>query len=170
LDGSGSETLIASNPNVDIDSVIQLGWGQPVVGYRYTDDRARSVYIDPATKALGDELAKALPDMPLMNIVGRSNSGDKLLIHPGSDVDPGEYLVLDGATNRMDPVLNSSDSINGSGLAPMKSVTVPTADGKSIPAYVTMRADLGPGPHPAVVMPHGGPSARDIWAFDWLGE
>jgi dipeptidyl aminopeptidase/acylaminoacyl peptidase len=47
---------------------------------------------------------------------------------------------------------------------------VPTADGQSIPAYVTMRSDLGPGPHPAVVMPHGGPSSRDIWAFDWLGQ
>jgi dipeptidyl aminopeptidase/acylaminoacyl peptidase len=170
LDGSGGETLVASNPNVDISSVILLGPGQPVVGYRYTDDRTRSVYLDPAMKTLGNALAQALPDMPLMNIVGSTKSGDKLLIHAGSDVDPGEYFLLDRATNRMDPVLNSSNSIDGSGLAPMKSVSVPTSDGKSIPAYVTMRGDLGPGPHPAVVMPHGGPSARDIWAFDWLGQ
>jgi hypothetical protein len=132
LDGSGRETLVASNPNVDIDSVIQLGPGQPVVGYRYTDDRTHSVYLDPATKVLGDALGKALPDMPLMNIVGSSKLGDKLLIHAGSDVDPGVYFLLDRATNRMDPVLNSSNSIDGSGLAPMKSVSVPTADGKSI--------------------------------------
>jgi hypothetical protein len=48
LDGSAKETLIASNPDVDIDSVIRLGPGEPVVGYRYTDDRTRSVYTDPA--------------------------------------------------------------------------------------------------------------------------
>jgi dienelactone hydrolase len=170
LDGSGSETLVASNPNVDIDSVIQLGPGQPVVGYRYTDDRTRSVYLNPELKKLGDALARALPEMPLKNIIASSRSGDKLLIHAGSDVDPGVYYLLDRTSNRMDPVLNSSESIDGSGLAPMKPVSVPTADGKSIPAYVTMRSDLGPGPHPTIVMPHGGPSSRDIWAFDWLGQ
>jgi dipeptidyl aminopeptidase/acylaminoacyl peptidase len=52
----------------------------------------------------------------------------------------------------------------------MKAVSVPTADGKSIPAYVTMRSDLGPGAHPAIVMPHGGPADRDTWGFDWLGQ
>jgi dipeptidyl aminopeptidase/acylaminoacyl peptidase len=40
-----------------------------------------------------------------------------------------------------------------------------------IPAYLT----LPPGndtPHglPAIVLPHGGPSARDNWGFDWLAQ
>ncbi len=40
-----------------------------------------------------------------------------------------------------------------------------------IPAYLT----LPPGsadPHglPAIVLPHGGPSARDTWGFDWLAQ
>lgn len=170
LDGSGTETLVASNPDVDIDAVINVGPGQPVVGYRYTDDRTRSVYTEPAMQSLGKALAQALPDMPLINFVGSSRDQTKILLHAGSDVDPGVYFLLDRKTNRMDPVLNSSDSIDGSGLAPVKSVSVPMSDGKSIPAYVTMRSDLGPGPHPAVVMPHGGPTDRDTWSFDWLGQ
>jgi dipeptidyl aminopeptidase/acylaminoacyl peptidase len=170
LDGSGSESLVASNSDVDIDSVIELGAGQPVVGYRYTDERTHSIYTEPAMQALGNALSQALPEMPLINFVASSKDGDKVLLHAGSDVDPGVYFLLDRKTNRMDPVLNSSESIDGSGLAPMKAVSVPTADGKSIPAYVTMRSDLGQGPHPAVVMPHGGPSDRDRWAFDWLGQ
>ena len=170
LDGSGKETLIASNANVDIDSVIRLGAGEPVVGYRYTDDRTRSVYTDPTIQSLGNALAKAIPDMPLVNFVAMSKTGDKLLLHAGSDVDPGVYFLLDRKTHRMDPLINSSDLIDGTGLAPMKSVSVPTSDGKSIPAYVSMRTDLGAGPHPAVVMPHGGPTDRDEWGFDWLGQ
>lgn len=170
LDGSARERLIASNPNVDIDSVIRLGPGEAVVGYRYTDDRTRSVYTDPAMQSLGRALAKALPDMPLINFVAISKTRKKLLLHAGSDVDPGEFFLLDQTTHRMDPVLNSSDLIDGKGLAPMKAVSVQTADGKSIPAYITMRSDLGAGPHPAIVMPHGGPSDRDEWGFDWLGQ
>jgi dipeptidyl aminopeptidase/acylaminoacyl peptidase len=170
LDGSGTETLIASNPDVDIDSVIQMAAGEPVVGYRYTDERTHSVYLEPAMQSLGNALAKALPTTPLINFVASSRDRDKVLLHAGSDVDPGVYLILDRKARRMEPMLNSSDSIDGSGLAPMKAVSIPTADGKSIPAYVTMRSDLGPGAHPSIVLPHGGPSDRDTWGFDWLGQ
>jgi dipeptidyl aminopeptidase/acylaminoacyl peptidase len=108
--------------------------------------------------------------MPLINFVGSSKDGNKLLLHAGSDVDPGVFFLLDRATKRMDPMLNSNELIDGSGLAPMKAVSVPTSDGKTIPAYVTMRTDLPPGPRPAVVMPHGGPAARDTWGYDWVGQ
>ncbi len=170
LDSTGSEQLVASNPSVDIENVIQLGPGDPVVGYQYTDDKTHSVYIDNAMKHLGDELAKALPNRPLIDFIGRSKDGQKILLHVASDVDPGVFFILDRSTNRMEPVLNSNDLIDGSGLAPMRAVSVPTKDGKSIPAYVTMRSDLSAGPHPAIVMPHGGPSERDSWGFDWLGQ
>jgi len=170
LDGSGAETLVASNPDVDIDSTIQLNSGQSVVGYRYTDERTRAVYTDPDIQALGKSLAEALPQSPLIDFVGTSRDGNKILLHAASDVDPGVFFVLDRKTHRMDPVVNSSDAIDGAGLAPMKAVTIPTSDGHSIPAYVTMRADLAPGTHPTIVLPHGGPSDRDSWGFDWLGQ
>ena len=170
LDGSGAESVVASNPDFDIDSVIQFGPGAPVVGFRYTDDRSHSIYLDPAAQMLGHELMLALDTMPLINVIRSSTDGNKVLLHAGSDVDPGVYFLLDRTTNRLSPVLSSRDKLDGVTLAPMKSVSIPTADGKTIPAYVTMRDDLGAGPHPAVVMPHGGPSARDTWRFDWLGQ
>ena len=170
LDEGHAETFIASNPNVDIDGVIELGPGKPVVGYRYTDDRTHSVYTDPGMISLGKALSTALQDMPLINFVGSSADGNKLLIHAGSDVDPGVYFLLDRRAKKLDPVLNSSNSIDGSQLAPVKAVSIPTSDGARIPAYVTMRSDLAPGPHPAVVLPHGGPEARDTWRFGWLEQ
>lgn len=170
LDGSGAETLVASSPDYDIDSVIQFGPGDPVVGFRYTNDRTRSIYIDPTAQALGKGLTDALTDMPLINVLTSSRDGNKILLSAGSDVDPGVYYILDRTARRLEPVLRSRDALNGIELAPMKAVTVATSDGKSIPAYVTMRSDLGSGPHPAIVMPHGGPSDRDSWGFDWLGQ
>ena len=170
LDGSGSETVVGSDPDSDIDSVIQFGSGEPVVGFRYTDDRTRSIYIDPKAQAIGRGLMEALNSTPLINILATSKDGNKILVHASSDVAPGTYYLLDLATRHMKPVLDSRENLNGMDLAPMKAVSIPTADGKTIPAYVTMRTDLGTGPHPAVVMPHGGPSDRDVWGFDWLGQ
>lgn len=170
LDGTGAQTLVGSNPDFDIDDVIQLGVGEPVVGFRYTDDRRRSIYIDPKAQAIGRGLMTALASTPLINILASSKDGNKVLVHAGSDVEPGTYFLLDLTTRRLGRVIDSRENLNGVVLAPMQSVSIPTADGKTIPAYVTMRADLGAGPHPAVVMPHGGPSARDVWGFDWLGQ
>ena len=39
-----------------------------------------------------------------------------------------------------------------------------------IPAYLTMSKDGPAKGRPAVVLPHGGPSARDSWGFDWLAQ
>ena len=39
-----------------------------------------------------------------------------------------------------------------------------------IPAYLTMSKDGPAKRRPAVVFPHGGPSARDNGDFDWLAQ
>ena len=56
-------------------------------------------------------------------------------------------------------------------LATVEAISYPAADGTMIPAYLT----LPPGQEkakglPAIVMPHGGPSSRDVWGFDWLAQ
>jgi len=54
-------------------------------------------------------------------------------------------------------------------LTPVRRVDVPTADGHTVPAYLTI-----PEGHtvngPAVILPHGGPSSRDALGFDWLAQ
>jgi dipeptidyl aminopeptidase/acylaminoacyl peptidase len=45
------------------------------------------------------------------------------------------------------------------------------ADGTSIPGYLTLPPGVETAKDlPAIVMPHGGPSARDYWRFDWLAQ
>src|ERR1700752_1638926 len=55
-------------------------------------------------------------------------------------------------------------------LSPVKAVTYKSRDGATIPAYVTIPAGSSGKAMPAVVLPHGGPSARDEWGFDWLAQ
>jgi dipeptidyl aminopeptidase/acylaminoacyl peptidase len=58
--------------------------------------------------------------------------------------------------------------LEGLKLAKMQPVSYPAADGKMIPAYLTLPPG-GTGKRlPALVMPHGGPDARYQWGFDWL--
>jgi dipeptidyl aminopeptidase/acylaminoacyl peptidase len=171
LDGSGAESLIASNPQVDIDDVVRIGNGLKVIGYTYADESRHAEYFDPEFKALAASLSKALPNLPLVDFVDSSADGRKLLIYAGSDTDPGRYYLFDRDKKALNEAMVERPDLQGRTLAEVKAVTVPGADGAQIPAYLT----LPPGKAaakglPAVVLPHGGPSARDEWGFDWLPQ
>jgi dipeptidyl aminopeptidase/acylaminoacyl peptidase len=47
---------------------------------------------------------------------------------------------------------------------------VPAPDGAKIPAYLTLPPGKQAKNLPAVVLPHGGPSSRDEWGFDFLSQ
>jgi dipeptidyl aminopeptidase/acylaminoacyl peptidase len=170
LDGSMSEKLVASNPRVDIDDVVRLGDGQRVIGYTYAEDKRFTVYFDPEFKALSASLSKALPQLPLVEFVDSSHDGQRLLIHAGSDTDPGRYYVFDRAKKSLTPAMVDRPELEGRTLASVKPVTITAPDGTKIPAYLTLPPGKAAKGLPAVILPHGGPSARDYWGFDWLTQ
>ena len=170
LDGTRERTLIASNKQVDIDDVARLGHGQKVIGYTYVDDRRRTVYFDPEIKSLAAALGKALPQQPVLSFINASADGSKLLISAYGDTDPGSFYVYDKTNRHLDEIAPVRVALLGTQLAPVRSITFPAADGASVPAYLTLPPGSNGKNLPAVVLPHGGPSARDEWTFDWLPQ
>lgn len=170
LDGTMTTTLIAKNPAVDIDGVTRFGRGQRVIGYTYADDRRHTVYFDPEFKKLSASLGRALPNLPIIDFAGASADGSKLLVFAGSDTAPGTYYWLDRKTQEMSLLADVRPPLGKKPLSPVKSVRYTTRDGASIPAYLTIPAASSGKNLPAIVLPHGGPSARDEWGFDWLAQ
>jgi dipeptidyl aminopeptidase/acylaminoacyl peptidase len=120
---------------------------------------------------LAASLSKALPHLPIIDFVDSTMDGRKLLIFAGSDSDPGRFYLFDRDTKSLNEAMLQRPQLEGRVLAQMKPVTIAARDGASIPAYLTLppgRADAKG--LPAVVLPHGGPSARDDWGFDWLSQ
>ena len=169
LDGSGATTQVAANSQVDIDSVVRIGRGQRVIGYTYADDRRHTVYFDPEFSSLGNAIGAALGN-EMVNFEGASADGSKLLIFASSDSDPGSFYVFDKATRHMDKVAAVRPELEGRKLASVKTVSVPATDHVQIPAYLTLPPSGAAKNLPAVVLPHGGPTARDEWGFDWLAQ
>jgi len=171
LDGSLAERLIAEHPRVDIDGVERIGDGQRVIGYSYSDETGKVEYFDSEFKALAESLSKALPNLPLINFVDSTADGRKLLIFAGSDNDPGRFYIFDRDRKSLNEAMLERPQLEGRKLAKVRPVTIPAPDGAQIPGYLT----LPPGREsakglPAVILPHGGPSARDYWGFDWLSQ
>lgn len=170
LDDSKAETVVASHPRVDIDDVVRIGNGQRVIGYTYADERRHTVYFDPEYKALAASLRKVLPNLPLVTFVNASQDGNKVLLFASSDNDAGRFYLFDKAKKSLGEVMPVRAGLAGRTLASVKSVTYKAADGTVVPAYLTLPAGKSPKGLPAVVMPHGGPSSRDEWGFDWLAQ
>lgn len=175
LDNSLTKSDVLRRSDVDIDGLILLGRQRKVIGATYATDKRHTVYFDPEIEKLRASLAKALGGDRLVNMVGLSEDEKKMIVWAGSDVDPGQYYYLDRATRQMSPLFPSRAQLDGVKLSEVKPVSIKVADGTLVPGYLT----LPPGSNgkgadgkalPAIIMPHGGPSARDEWGFDWLAQ
>ncbi|AJP73858.1 alpha/beta hydrolase family protein [Sphingomonas hengshuiensis] len=170
LDGSLKRELVLANPEVDVDALIRIGRQQRVVGASFSTERRQVSYFDPQIRALAASLGKALPGLPIVGVGDASLDEKKLVIFAGSDVDPGHYYLLDRTTKKMAEISPVRPDLAGVPLATVKAIRYKAADGTEVPAYLTLPPGSDGKNIPAIVMPHGGPSARDEWGFDWLSQ
>ncbi len=169
LDPGRAEQLVYANPQVDVAAVIRIGRQQRVVGARYYTDYRHDEYFAPDIKALIESLGRALHAQP--HVLDTSIDESRLLVQTSSDVDPGVYYLFDKKTHQLQTLFVVRNQLEGVKLAKVTPVTYAATDGTPIPGYLT----LPPGVDslkglPAIVMPHGGPSSRDVWGFDWLAQ
>lgn len=170
LDGENSEKLLLARPDVDVDGFVTIGRNARVIGVSYTTDKAEVHYLDPELKRLSGALSRGLPDLPLVHFNDSSQDERKLLLWAGSDVDPGRYYLLDRDAKGLTELALSRAALEGRPLAKVQHIEFQAADGTKIPAYLTRPPGSEGRKLPAIVMPHGGPSARDSWGFDWLAQ
>ena len=169
LDGSGKEDLIFAHPEVDVSGFVRVGRRDRVIGVRYVTDFADVHYIDADIAKMSAALAHAIPDLPLIRVVDSSEDERKMLIWAGSDTNPGRYFLFNRDTKTLALLLAVRPELENVALGVMQPMTYLARDGTKIPGYLT----FPPGKSdvtglPAIVMPHGGPEARDEWGFDWL--
>ena len=169
LDGNLTRTLLFAHPQVDVSGFVRVGRAERVIGVSYATDQRYVEYIDPAYRSLAEALARALPNLPQINFIDSSQDENQLLLRASSDIDPGRYYLYDRTTRGLNELMLAQPELEGVTLARQQPINYTAADGTQIPAYLTMP----PGREnakglPAIVMPHGGPSARDEWGYDWL--
>jgi dipeptidyl aminopeptidase/acylaminoacyl peptidase len=171
LDGSMSEALVFSRPDVDIDGLIEIGRRYRVVGVSYATDYRTDVYFDPEIDKITTTISKALASDSKVWIADSSVDEKKLLLFSSRDDDPGVYYLLDRQAHHLDTFLVAREELEGVKLAKVKPITYAASDGTGIPGYLTLPPNAGTAKGlPAIVMPHGGPGARDEWGFDWLAQ
>lgn len=170
LDGSMKKELAFADPDVDVNGVVTVGRRGRVVGVTFSKERREVQYFDPEYGKLVINLGKALPSLPLINIIDSSADEKVHLVYASSDTDAGRYFLYDATKKSLSPLGADRPELAGTKLGPMQAITYQATDGTAIPAYLTLPAGSSGKRLPAIVMPHGGPASRDEWGFDWLSQ
>lgn len=159
--------LVYSHPLVDIGGPVM--WNDRLVGVSYQAERPEVYWLDPDARALFAQLKRAFPDT-FPDVVGESRDGRRLLLDVYADRQPSKYVLLDRTTNQARVLAYQYPGLSPDNLASMKSISYKARDGAVIPGYLTVPNGVAPAGLPLIVMPHGGPIARDTWGFDFLQQ
>ncbi len=155
---------IFEHPEVDVSNALMDRDGN-IDGIFYEDDRPRVRWLNAEMAEIQATIDRAFPGKTNM-IRSRSRDGNRMLVFSTAADDPGTYYVFDRAGRRMELFASPFDGLERVRFAPVRPVTYQTREGQRIHGYLTLplgRAERG---LPLVVLPHGGPFARDSWVFD----
>ncbi|HTU12973.1 MAG TPA: S9 family peptidase [Allosphingosinicella sp.] len=155
---------IFEHPSVDVTAPI-IGESGQVEGISYEDDRPRTHWLNPDFRAIQATVDRALPGK-VNALLNRSDDGNRILIWSSAADDPGTYYVYDRRARRLETFASPYAQLIDRRFAPVRAITYRTRDGTEIPAYLTLPPGRPERGLPLVLLPHGGPFARDGWSFD----
>src|SRR5690606_4610093 len=168
---SGDEDLVERDPDDESDFAgaifTDLTDGR-LVTY-YLGDRVRIYARDQEFAADLEFLRANLPEGDIYP-GGMTKDERKMLVTVQRDVDPGSVYLFDRDARTIEKLYESRPELPTEHLSEMRAVRYTARDGLEIPAYLTLPKGLEPQNLPAIVFPHGGPWARDVYGYDSFAQ
>ncbi|MBE9065989.1 S9 family peptidase [Leptolyngbya cf. ectocarpi LEGE 11479] len=158
---------------VEVDPENQVDFGGAVFS-EATDELMVTYYVGdrirlyPQNDAIAADVAWLQQQLPDADIALKSLTQDDrfALIGAQSDVNPGSTYLFDRSTRTLEKLYDSRPELSSEHLATMQPIRYTARDRLEIPAYLTLPQGVDPVNLPVIVMPHGGPWARDTWGYN----
>ena len=160
-----------SRPGVDVVAPILDGAREPVGAMYHQDGHLVSEYFDASAPATNALLQSMFPGRSVV-ASDRADNGDLLAWVEAADDPGGLYHVehhvehrVDANAPRVTRIEQEAPWLDGRAFAPSTVLRAVARDGTPIEAYLSRPP--GAGPHPLVLLLHGGPlGVRDARGFD----
>lgn len=160
---------IFTNDRYDISGV---GWSNlrkklTAVSYAGHKDTVRH-FFDAESERINTRLTAAFPNHKF-GTAATNKAEDMRIIYVGNDRTRGAYYLYDVKADKLSKIADLSPWLKEEELSSMIPVVYTSRDGLQIEAYLTLpngySLETAKG-LPTVVIPHGGPWARDYWGYD----
>jgi dipeptidyl aminopeptidase/acylaminoacyl peptidase len=160
--------LLFSHPLVDVSHPI-LARDTRFIGARYDNGYPMMYYADGDIDAMMRGFQKLNPGQ-FASIVESSLDDKLFLIHSTSDIDASKFWLLDIEAHHVSKIGAAYPDRDTATFASMRPISYAARDGTRIPAYLSTPPTAAGTRPPLIVMPHGGPIARDRWDYFFLRQ
>ena len=135
-----------------------------IVGFVGAGQKVERNYTEPKRRSMQRRLEEALGADGEHRWVSMSDDLTVIVVRSTGPREAGAYHLLVNGKDLV-PLGRSFPLLEPGKMADMNFVTYKARDGLEIPGYLTLPAS-GEKPFPAVLLPHGGPWARDYLGWD----
>lgn len=169
---TGATALVESDPNkrVDLANAMFSDLTDELIGTVYLDERERIHWRNKAFEADYNWLKSKLGAKMQLGMGSHTKDETVWVVSASSDTEPGATYLFDRKAKKLDPLYKVREKLPREHLAAMQPMRYESSDGLEIPAYLTLPKGVPAKNLPVVVVPHGGPWARDMWGYSGLPQ
>ncbi|MFY0744274.1 S9 family peptidase [Solibacillus silvestris] len=166
-DLEGKEEVVFSNPLVDISGALYSSTKDQLLYAAYITDKVHYNFFDSEFENLFNKMKDQLGvSASEFGINDYNKEMTKFIVSVSSDTVYGKYYYYDAETETMTLLAELGSWLDAGNLAEMHSISYEARDGLIIHGYLTLPKNKIAENLPLVVIPHGGPWARDMWGFN----
>lgn len=161
---------IVADPVFDVSGIIRDWRNNNVIGVSWIGERRNVVYFDEEFAELQAELDELFPGSDVV-ISSWDRNFNRVVVRANGAGETGGFYLVDFEQGSLSLVAPAYPNITADMIGDTEWISYTGRDGMTLYAYLT----LPPGRSdatglPMVVMPHGGPEARDTYGFDMWAD
>jgi dipeptidyl aminopeptidase/acylaminoacyl peptidase len=152
-------------PGYDVETITPTPEGDALGAVYVTEQRDKVYYMEPRLKEIHEVLEETFGKGNVV-IASADRARQMIVARVATPGAPGGYYVFDTRTGAVGRLGWVNEAIKDAPVNPVSTIRYRASDGKEIEAVLTMpRHRAGQKNLPLIVLPHGGPWARD--SADW---
>jgi dipeptidyl aminopeptidase/acylaminoacyl peptidase len=165
------ETIIAEDPDYDVDSVITHPTQRHLQAVSFYKDKLHWQILDRDLARDFEEITKVRSGE--VSLLSRDLADENWLISYRTDNKPTYYYLYNREAKSSILLFGDRPELEEVPLVQMNPISYLARDGLNIHGYLSLPQGLEP-PFPTVILVHGGPWWRDTWGYDpkaqWLAN
>lgn len=126
-------------------------------------------FLDPRMKAIWPAYRNAFKGQQV-SLTSWTPDFSKLVLFVSGTSSAGGYYLADTIAKRVDPIGSAYPKVAAADVSTIRVVRYTAADGLEIEGVLTLPKGKPEASLPLVVLPHGGPRAKDDATFDWWAQ
>ncbi|MAO09406.1 MAG: hypothetical protein CMC07_00525 [Flavobacteriaceae bacterium] len=171
------EETVLEDVNCDVIDVTGEGLSfvydnknQKLAGVKYEGFTPQYKWFSNSFKKHYLKLSKQYPTF-FNEFIDSDARSERIVVYQRSDTNSGNIGVYNTKDNSYSVMFHFNEELNEYSLSKTKSITLQTRDDYKLPCYLNLPVNYDPNKkYPFVVIPHGGPWARDYWGMEEFSQ